>query len=109
MGWIPLSKGMWAEVSDVRVEELSKHKWHAKKGGDGGAYYAARNVRINGKVTTIRMHRQITDCPVGMEVHHWDSNTFNNRDENLLVCTRKVNLYYRDEKRETTGYLWSHL
>lgn len=103
MGWIPLSKGLWAEVDDEDVEWLSEHKWCAKQGGAGGQCYAARTVRENGGFRTIRMHREITNCPVGMEADHLDGDALNNHKSNLEVCTRKENMRRRWNRKKYTS------
>lgn len=92
---IALTQGMVALVDDEDYEELNRHKWYAKKTSDAGSFYAARFQRINGRPTTIYMHREIMNCNNGMEVDHRDGNTLDNRKEKLRTCTKKQNLENR--------------
>ncbi len=94
MKTIPLTQGKVALVDDEDFDRLSQFKWcvHA----DYNTYYAVRNapklVRKNGKQAVIRMHCQILNVPVGMEVDHSDHNGLNNCRENLRIATHAENL-----------------
>lgn len=60
-------------------------RWRLRKSGH--CFYATRRVRLDGKETIIKAHRAIMQAAPGMEVHHINHNTLDNRRENLLVCT----------------------
>jgi len=92
---IPLTNGYYAIVDQEDFDRLVQWNWFAKKGGRGGEPYAARSCRMFGKVVTIRMHRDITDAPTGMEVDHLNFNTLDNRRKNLEIVTRTENLRRR--------------
>ncbi|MFZ2146955.1 MAG: HNH endonuclease signature motif containing protein [Sedimentisphaerales bacterium] len=98
---IPLTQNLWAIVDITDYEELSKHKWFAKKTTiktyTYGSYYAARSKKVDGKVKTIYMHREITNCPDDKEVDHINRNTLDNRRENLRVSTRAENMANRTQ------------
>jgi len=93
---ISLTQGLVAIVDAGDYVWLSKWKWFAKVGGCGGDAYAARSVRINGKVKTVRMHRLIMDAPDGMEVDHINGNTMDNRRCNLRIVSKSENLANRN-------------
>ena len=61
MKQIELTQGQVALVDDKDFEELSKHKWYAKK-RKGGGFTASRAKK------TLLMHRAIMNAPKGMEV-----------------------------------------
>lgn len=93
---IPLTQNLRATVDITDYEELSKHKWFAKKttakSYPYGSYYAAKSKRVDGKMKTIYMHREITNCPDDKEVDHINSDTLDNRKVNLRICTRVENM-----------------
>jgi hypothetical protein len=82
MAIIYTSKGVPFEVSDSDKEMVSKYTWRliVKK------YLATR---IEGK--SVYLHRLLMNPPQGMWVDHIDGNTFNNKRENLRVCTPSQN------------------
>ena len=99
---IRLTQGLFTIVDEKHLNWITKHKWYAKrttaKNKDFGTYYAARHKRISGHHITIYLHREITNCPDGMEVDHRDGDSLCNTEENLRVCTRSQNNKYRDRR-----------
>jgi len=49
--------------------------------------YAYRRFTIDGKTHTIKMHRELMNCPKDMETHHKDLNGLNNCKDNLVNLT----------------------
>ncbi len=93
---IELTQGQFAVIDDDDYDRISSHKWYAKKNNVKCkvVYYAATNITILGKRTTIRMHQFILgSSPNGKEIDHADGNTLNNQKHNLRFCTRTQNLY----------------
>lgn len=80
---IPLTHGLCALVSGEDFLTLGRWKWKAKKGAH--CFYAVREQVSNGTAQTIYMHRFLTNCPGGFEVHHKNFNSLDNRQENLQV------------------------
>lgn len=95
---ILLSQGKVALVDVEDYDELSKYKWYAYR--DVHTYYAGRNVK---NACQVRMHRQITHCPEGLEVDHINRNGLDNRKENLRICTRSQNCCNFVRKRNVSG------
>jgi hypothetical protein len=99
---IKLTKGKFALVDEEDFEWLNQYKWRYHNGG-----YASRDVRVNGKRTTQRMHRLIIGLETSndLQVDHIDGDGLNNCKENLRLCTCKENP--RNQKRyitNITGY-----
>lgn len=94
MKTIPLTQGQVALVDDEDYEEVSKFKWHANGcNARTKTFYAYRSICVNGKRTTIKMHRQILKLPSGAvpQVDHIDGNGLNNQRNNLRTCTETQN------------------
>lgn len=103
MKYIELTQGMRAIVDDKDFEELSKYKWYYK-------LYAVRNGWVNGKRTTIRMHRQIMGAKVGEEIDHKNGHRIDNRKANLRRVTRSQNMWNRRKQVSTAqhkGIYWN--
>ncbi len=104
---IPLTKGQVALVDEADYAEISQHKWHVIKGRHGH-FYAARKVRINGKGTSLLMHRAIMDAPPDMQVDHKNEyETLNNQRYNLRLATHGQNqMNTGKHSHNTSGYKW---
>lgn len=87
---IELSQGYKAIVDDEDFEYLSQFEWNARV--VSGTQYAKRSFKVDGKGTTVNMHREIMKCPKNMMVDHINGNGLDNRKENLRICTRSQNL-----------------
>ena len=90
---IGLTRGKVAIVDEDNTTYVRGVKWFALKAAY--SFYAARTVKRNGKRTTQLMHRVIMGEVNGHQVHHKNGNTLDNRRDNLEVCSRAENLYYR--------------
>lgn len=94
---IHLTQGKCALVDDIDFPYLNRYKWYSAK-SHGVPKYAARK---NG----ILMHRVIMNPATGYQVDHKDGNTFDNRRENLRICSTKQNAQNRKKpKNNTLGY-----
>jgi hypothetical protein len=80
---ICLTRGKFALVDDDIYEYLNQWKWIYSNG------YAIRDDKISGK--RIRMHREILDADVGVEIDHINRDRLDNRKINLRVCSRSEN------------------
>jgi len=73
------------EVALIDDEDLLKViniRWRLKKSGKD-AYYVAASIREGESVRTLYLHRMIIDSNPGEDVHHKDTDTKNNRRNNL--------------------------
>lgn len=86
---IALTQGKVTLVDDLDYERLNQWKWYANK--QHNTWYAVRGIRDYGKVTMIRMHREILHTPVGMDTDHKDGDGLNNRRNNLRCATTAQN------------------
>ncbi len=84
---LPLGNGFFTIVdADVYVW-AREFSWSAVK--SASCYYAIRKIVRNHKSHYIRLHREIMRCPAGMQVHHINGNTLDNRRCNLVCVTRE--------------------
>ena len=98
--YVPLTQGREAIIDVADVSLVDGHTWWLGKGG-----YAVRVYKVNGKQTTVYMHRVISACPEGQEVDHIDGDGLNNRRSNLRNATKAQNAYNVGPRRtNTSGY-----
>lgn len=64
---------------------LDRFKWKLRRSAHH--FYAIRKKVVNGKEFSIRMHREIMQCPKGFEVHHINKNALDNRKSNLQIVS----------------------
>lgn len=79
MKFIKLSRGYVATVDDEDYVVLMRYKWTAANCPTNLNFYAHRNA-LNADSTsrtTIKMHRQIMNCPKGLQVDHINGKTLN--------------------------------
>lgn len=115
IAYIQLTKGYEAMIDAADLPLVQQNKWFAQeayyKDGSVRAVYALRQIRVNGKLTPIRLHRVITDAADGFEVDHINGNGLDNRRANLRVCTKAQNQYNarrrRDNRSGFKGVIWS--
>lgn len=87
---IPVMRDQWTLVDDKDFEQLSTHKWYAKRSSTG-KLYAYRRERGPGRIIRY-MHREIlglTDPKVHTD--HRDGDSLNNRRGNLRQATPAQN------------------
>jgi hypothetical protein len=73
---------------------FSEIKWHITTHG-----YAACKRMVNGKDTTVFMHRLINKTPDGLFTDHINGNKLDNRRENLRTVTVRQNQYNKSAYR----------
>lgn len=108
---IKLTKGRVAIVDDEDFETIKMFKWYAHE-SKPGIFYARRDKYIgiiNGKQKSkkILMHRSLLSIDSRKtQVDHKNSDTLDNRKENLRICTNKENSTNKSKLRSdnTSGY-----
>jgi hypothetical protein len=76
----------YALVDKEDYERLNQYSWRLHE-----FRCAIRTTKKNGKVITIRMHREIMNTPKGMDTDHINGNPLDNRKVNLRICTHQQN------------------
>lgn len=102
MKHIELTKGLFAKVDDSDYEWLSAFKWTSSDQGKG-RFYARRNIRKNGRLIKIYMHREIMQSKNGEICDHKDCDTLNNQRYNLRKCTKAENNRNRGKKKRASS------
>jgi len=97
--WIKLTKDYITRVDDEDFTELSKHHWHICEAAHN--IYACRDYKNHGSRHRVYMHRAISNCPPGFQVHHRDSDTLNNARANLEICSQAQNLKHRKWRKKS--------
>lgn len=83
----------FALVDDEDFEHLNQWAWKAKPNGGGNNVYAVRNVKVDGKLKTVRMHRVVLSAESDqMDVDHINHNSLDNRRSNLRLVSRSANV-----------------
>lgn len=83
---IELAEGGVLLFDEADLPKLGHHKWHIVK-TRGGRYLSRSRYVCRGKYRRELMHRIIMDAPAGVEVHHINGDTLDNRRSNLQLYT----------------------
>lgn len=102
LAWITLTQGQETCVDSRDLIFVLPYRWCAHK--EGRTFYPVTNIPVNGKNSTIAMHRILIPVP-GYEVDHKDRNGLNNQRKNLRVATHRQNSHNRGaQSRNKIGY-----
>jgi hypothetical protein len=100
MKTVPLSKGLFALVDDEDYELVIQYKWH-----ESGRYAMSWKYGPNGYQKHFSMHRLILGVRQGVIIDHINGNEFDNRKENLRICTTAQNaMNKKRSSSNTSGY-----
>jgi len=99
MPQIPLTRGQIALVDKADYELLCQYKWQAIPAVHG--FYATAAIKMNGRWTTVQMHRLIMAATAGQMIDHKNGNPLDNRKHNLRLCTHSQNNANQRGKRHT--------
>jgi hypothetical protein len=104
MKLIPLSHGVFAQVSDRDYPRLREFNWTVVK--RGRTWYAYRHVYVDGKRTGVGMHRDVLGLVRGDGVlaDHGDGNGLNNQRRNLRRASSTQNCRNKRVYRNKTGF-----
>lgn len=88
---LPCGTTTICDVEDLKkVSEAGGSWWAANKQGSTNKNpYVTTKIKKYGKRKGLLMHRLITDCPEGMEVHHKNGDVADNRKGNLECLSKK--------------------
>lgn len=102
------------DIEDFEKVDAFPGTWCALWNSDIQNYYCAgRLLRVDGRQTTVALHRWVMDAPDDMQVDHRDGkDTLNNRRDNLRIATRSENQQNRgganrNSKSGIRGVSWS--
>ena len=101
--FVPVGRGLYAEIDAEDFEKVSKFKWGHWR--DGRAKYAGSGKMENGKWVTISMHRLIMGFPKKKVIDHRNNIGLDNRKSNLRVASYSQNCQNRRTQHlNSTGY-----
>lgn len=100
MRTIKLTRGLKTKVDNEVFKAVHHFNWYALHNGNGN-YYAARDVRIDGKKHTVLLHRWILKLLGSLEGEHENGDSLDNRVQNLRPATRSQN--HANRKRLPKG------
>ena len=104
MKTIPLTQGQFSLVDDDDFAYLSQWNWCAWFNPHTKSHYAKRDSpSVNGKSSSIYMHRAIMGAVKGQEVDHENHHTLDNQRGNLRVTTRQGNSQNQRLPRNNTS------
>ncbi len=112
---LPLSRGYVAILDASDFELVDQWSWYAsvkldRKTGEIYAVYAAREIRVDGKRTSLYLHRflmGVTDRNV--QVDHENHDTLDYRRSNLRIATQTQNMgNTRKTKNNKSGFKGVH-
>lgn len=100
---LPISNSDKTTTVDAEVfEALDKFKWHLSDTG-----YVMRRVTIDGRLSTIRLHKLILPSDQPFVTDHIDRNKLNNTMGNLRKITQALNRMNSDRADKAKHYYYS--
>uniref|UniRef100_A0A6H1Z9I4 Putative homing endonuclease n=1 Tax=viral metagenome TaxID=1070528 RepID=A0A6H1Z9I4_9ZZZZ len=102
---IQLNQEKFALVDDEDFEYLNRFKWRLHWQGYAIRTTLASETKRNER-RDIRMHREIMNCPPGLEIDHIDHDKLNNMRSNMRICTHQQNMCNQKKFGEYKGVSW---
>ncbi len=103
--FITLTKGYIATIDAADVALVEGVNWCATTDPHNRTVYALRGALIDGRWTTIKLHRQIMDPPHGLQVDHISGDGLDCRRDNMRLATRAQNVHNsRRSRANTSGF-----
>lgn len=90
------------KIIKIDIEDINKckkYRWSIRKNGNKNLLFYVVAYCNENKSQVIRLHRYIMNCPEELVVDHVNHDTFDNRKENLKICTREVNSWNRKDNK----------
>jgi hypothetical protein len=94
---LPLSQGLEAIIDDVDADQ-ARFKWHVVKYSQNR--YAQREIRKDGRRTTIHLHTAILNTPQHLRVDHINGDGLDNRRCNLRLVSVQENSFNHTKKKQ---------
>jgi len=88
---IKLIGGGFTLVDADGFNKFSKYAWRRVK--SHSKYYAIRRIVLSDRTVTIRLHRQIAGTPAGLNCHHLNGDSLDNRAANLVNINPKIHAH----------------
>lgn len=92
-------------VSDDDYELVSQYRWHPHKNHRGRTFYGHTNVKVDGKQTTVQMHRLIMGFP-DYQVDHQNGNGLDCQRHNLRKANDSQNKANKAKPRGQYSSVW---
>ncbi len=106
---IPLSQNKFALIDDEDLGVVSLFKWCVRKRDN--ILYAHTWINLNGKDTSLKMHRLIMNAKPDKDLDHKDGDGLNNQKHNLRFCTVAQNAMNKFGNKNSSsqykGVSWS--
>jgi len=93
-------------TSNLQVAQSYEGTWYANWSPITKSFYCAGRIKLpNGRISTVYLHRWITNCPQNMQVDHFNNKTLDNTDANLRIVSRSGNQQNRarNQRNNTSG------
>jgi hypothetical protein len=78
-------------IDDEDHNKIKNYIWHVAPSKNGYSLYAKTGILKNGKRSILKMHRLLMNFPENKIVDHINTNSLDNRKENLRICTNQEN------------------
>jgi hypothetical protein len=102
--WVPLTLGYFAVIDAADADIVGRFNWSAAF-YYGGQTYAKRTEYIDGKKTTVKMHRFLLNTPAEMQTDHINGDGLDNSRANLRTATAsQIGSNRGLQKNNTSGY-----
>lgn len=97
---VPLTRGYVALIDAADADEVLAHRWSAHQ--SNANVYARRQVRVEGRMAYIWLHRFLMQAPGNMQVDHINLDSLDCRRANMRLATQAQNSQ-NQRKRKTSA------
>lgn len=80
-----------ALVDDEDYDRVRSFTWRASHHHTGRNIYVQTGMKVDGRMTTVKLHRFIMGAEKGQFVDHINHDALDNRRDNLRICTTQQN------------------